>query len=189
MIFVAIFLPPLTLLWRALLFGISLILSIIWIYTFPRFINITSPIINVPLTLFFVGTFIGVAPPSFVYISAGKLCDPPYCQSPGSSYYQRNSVLKYVWRVRMVVCSLVSIIEWVIAQTESHSYLIINNHYQPKSNRMKIVLRIILKIVVTSQVKLFTRWRRRLLFSRGIKSVYSPSSLFSHSYQSCSKTG
>lgn len=36
------------------------------------FINITSPIINVPLTLFFVGTFIGVAPPSFVYISAGQ---------------------------------------------------------------------------------------------------------------------
>jgi len=36
------------------------------------FINITSPIINVPLTHFFLGTFIGVAPPSFVYISAGQ---------------------------------------------------------------------------------------------------------------------
>uniref|UniRef100_A0A8C4QN80 Transmembrane protein 41B n=1 Tax=Eptatretus burgeri TaxID=7764 RepID=A0A8C4QN80_EPTBU len=35
------------------------------------FINITSPIINVPLGVFFTGTFIGVAPPSFVAIKAG----------------------------------------------------------------------------------------------------------------------
>ncbi|KAK2143836.1 hypothetical protein LSH36_808g00123 [Paralvinella palmiformis] len=35
------------------------------------FINITSPVINVPLMPFFVGTFIGVAPPSFVAIQAG----------------------------------------------------------------------------------------------------------------------
>lgn len=35
------------------------------------FINITSPVINVPLGVFFFGTFIGVAPPSFVAINAG----------------------------------------------------------------------------------------------------------------------
>ncbi|XP_066921125.1 transmembrane protein 41B-like [Clytia hemisphaerica] len=35
------------------------------------FINITSPVLNVPLTPFFVGTFLGVAPPSFGFISAG----------------------------------------------------------------------------------------------------------------------
>uniref|UniRef100_A0A8C5LJG1 Transmembrane protein 41B n=1 Tax=Jaculus jaculus TaxID=51337 RepID=A0A8C5LJG1_JACJA len=35
------------------------------------FINITSPVINVPLKLFFIGTFLGVAPPSFVAIKAG----------------------------------------------------------------------------------------------------------------------
>ncbi|KAM8938742.1 transmembrane protein 41B [Pelodytes ibericus] len=35
------------------------------------FINITSPIINVPLKVFFWGTFLGVAPPSFVAIKAG----------------------------------------------------------------------------------------------------------------------
>uniref|UniRef100_A0A8C4SN38 Transmembrane protein 41B n=1 Tax=Erpetoichthys calabaricus TaxID=27687 RepID=A0A8C4SN38_ERPCA len=35
------------------------------------FINITSPVINVPLGVFFVGTFLGVAPPSFVAINAG----------------------------------------------------------------------------------------------------------------------
>ncbi|KAE8606221.1 hypothetical protein XENTR_v10010640 [Xenopus tropicalis] len=35
------------------------------------FINITSPVINVPLKVFFLGTFIGVAPPSFVAIKAG----------------------------------------------------------------------------------------------------------------------
>nr|XP_006642671.1 PREDICTED: transmembrane protein 41B isoform X1 [Lepisosteus oculatus] len=35
------------------------------------FINITSPVINVPLGVFFVGTFVGVAPPSFVAINAG----------------------------------------------------------------------------------------------------------------------
>ncbi|XP_064634899.1 transmembrane protein 41B-like isoform X2 [Lineus longissimus] len=35
------------------------------------FINITSPVINVPLFPFFVGTFLGVAPPSFVAIQAG----------------------------------------------------------------------------------------------------------------------
>ncbi|XP_043561823.1 transmembrane protein 41B isoform X3 [Chiloscyllium plagiosum] len=35
------------------------------------FINITSPVINVPLGVFFIGTFLGVAPPSFVAIKAG----------------------------------------------------------------------------------------------------------------------
>ncbi|XP_067128224.1 transmembrane protein 41B [Centruroides vittatus] len=35
------------------------------------FINITSPVIDVPLFHFFVGTFIGVAPPSFLAIKAG----------------------------------------------------------------------------------------------------------------------
>ncbi|KAJ7420185.1 Transmembrane protein 41B [Willisornis vidua] len=35
------------------------------------FINITSPVINVPLKVFFIGTFLGVAPPSFVAIKAG----------------------------------------------------------------------------------------------------------------------
>ncbi|KAK2914301.1 hypothetical protein QQF64_029688 [Cirrhinus molitorella] len=35
------------------------------------FINITSPVINVPLGVFFLGTFLGVAPPSFVAINAG----------------------------------------------------------------------------------------------------------------------
>lgn len=35
------------------------------------FINITSPVINVPLKVFFLGTFLGVAPPSFVAIKAG----------------------------------------------------------------------------------------------------------------------
>ncbi|XP_067850069.1 transmembrane protein 41B [Heptranchias perlo] len=35
------------------------------------FINITSPVINVPLGIFFIGTFLGVAPPSFVAIKAG----------------------------------------------------------------------------------------------------------------------
>lgn len=35
------------------------------------FINITSPVLHVPLFPFFIGTFIGVAPPSFGFISAG----------------------------------------------------------------------------------------------------------------------
>ena len=35
------------------------------------FINITSPVLNVPLLPFFLGTFVGVAPPSFGFISAG----------------------------------------------------------------------------------------------------------------------
>lgn len=35
------------------------------------FINVTSPVLHVPLTPFFVGTFLGVAPPSFGFISAG----------------------------------------------------------------------------------------------------------------------
>merc|ERR1719210_2322006 len=35
------------------------------------FINIVSPVIGVPLLPFWVGSFIGVAPPSFVFIQAG----------------------------------------------------------------------------------------------------------------------
>ena len=36
-----------------------------------RFINIVSPVIGVPLLQFWVGTFFGVAPPSFIFIQAG----------------------------------------------------------------------------------------------------------------------
>ncbi|VDM56852.1 unnamed protein product [Angiostrongylus costaricensis] len=36
------------------------------------FINIASPVLNVPFFHFFVGTFLGVAPPSFLYIQAGS---------------------------------------------------------------------------------------------------------------------
>lgn len=36
------------------------------------FINITSPVIDVPVSVFFFGTFFGVAPPSFVFVQAGK---------------------------------------------------------------------------------------------------------------------
>lgn len=36
------------------------------------FINLASPIIGVPLAPFTVGTFFGVAPPSFIAIQAGQ---------------------------------------------------------------------------------------------------------------------
>lgn len=36
------------------------------------FINIAAPVINVPIIPFWVGTFIGVAPPSFLAIQAGQ---------------------------------------------------------------------------------------------------------------------
>ncbi|VDP56351.1 unnamed protein product [Heligmosomoides polygyrus] len=36
------------------------------------FINIASPVLDVPLGVFFLGTFLGVAPPSFLYIQAGS---------------------------------------------------------------------------------------------------------------------
>ncbi|ESN90014.1 hypothetical protein HELRODRAFT_91092 [Helobdella robusta] len=35
------------------------------------FINVCSPIVNVPILPFFLGTFIGVAPPSFMVVQAG----------------------------------------------------------------------------------------------------------------------
>lgn len=36
------------------------------------FINLASPVIGVPIVPFAVGTFFGVAPPSFVAIQAGQ---------------------------------------------------------------------------------------------------------------------
>lgn len=36
------------------------------------FINIASPVMDVPFSPFFWGTFLGVAPPSFLYIQAGS---------------------------------------------------------------------------------------------------------------------
>lgn len=35
------------------------------------FINIASPVIDVPIGPFFLGTLVGVAPPSFLFIQAG----------------------------------------------------------------------------------------------------------------------
>jgi uncharacterized membrane protein YdjX (TVP38/TMEM64 family) len=36
------------------------------------FVNIASPLVNVPLHVFFIGTFFGVAPPSMLFIKAGR---------------------------------------------------------------------------------------------------------------------
>ena len=36
------------------------------------FINICSPILDVPIRIFFIGTFAGVALPSILFIQAGK---------------------------------------------------------------------------------------------------------------------
>ncbi|CAM4760876.1 unnamed protein product [Rotaria magnacalcarata] len=54
--------------------------SLLWLIIFLRitpilpnwFINICSPILDVPLGLFFAGTFAGVALPSILFIQAGK---------------------------------------------------------------------------------------------------------------------
>ncbi|XP_023717271.1 transmembrane protein 41B isoform X2 [Cryptotermes secundus] len=54
------------------------------------FINITSPIIGVPLFPFWIGTFIGVAPPSFVAIQAGQTL---YKLSASSDAWSWTSVI------------------------------------------------------------------------------------------------
>ena len=54
--------------------------SLVWFMIFLRitpilpnwFINVCSPILDVPLRAFFVGTFAGVALPSILFIQAGK---------------------------------------------------------------------------------------------------------------------
>uniref|UniRef100_A0A8D8M5H4 Transmembrane protein 41 homolog n=1 Tax=Cacopsylla melanoneura TaxID=428564 RepID=A0A8D8M5H4_9HEMI len=47
--------------------------SVIFFSFLPNwFINIAAPVVDVPIMPFYFGTFIGVAPPSFVAIQAGK---------------------------------------------------------------------------------------------------------------------
>ena len=52
------------------------------------FINIVSPVIGVPLLPFWVGSFIGVAPPSFVFIQVSLVTLSYYkslfCNSPNT---------------------------------------------------------------------------------------------------------
>lgn len=53
--------------------------DIFWYIVFLRvtpfvpnwFMNLSSPIINIPVIPFIIGTFVGVAPPSLIYIQAG----------------------------------------------------------------------------------------------------------------------
>ncbi|XP_069684781.1 transmembrane protein 41B isoform X2 [Periplaneta americana] len=54
------------------------------------FINITSPIIDVPLVPFWIGTFLGVGPPSFVAIQAGRTL---YQLSASSDAWSWTSVI------------------------------------------------------------------------------------------------
>uniref|UniRef100_A0A0A9YAC9 Transmembrane protein 41B n=1 Tax=Lygus hesperus TaxID=30085 RepID=A0A0A9YAC9_LYGHE len=49
------------------------------------FINIAAPVINVPLWPFWLGTFLGVAPPSFLAIQAGKTLNQLSSTSAGLS--------------------------------------------------------------------------------------------------------
>ncbi|XP_067002522.1 transmembrane protein 41B [Anabrus simplex] len=54
------------------------------------FINIASPVIGVPLMPFWIGTFVGVAPPSFVAIQAGQTL---HDLSTASDAWSWNSVM------------------------------------------------------------------------------------------------
>jgi uncharacterized membrane protein YdjX (TVP38/TMEM64 family) len=58
------------------------------------FINLTSPIINIPLHSFLVGTFIGVAPPSLIHIQGGKTLNELVSTS---SVFSFNSILVLVF--------------------------------------------------------------------------------------------
>jgi uncharacterized membrane protein YdjX (TVP38/TMEM64 family) len=58
------------------------------------FINLTSPIINIPLFPFLLGTFLGVAPPSLVYIQAGKTLNDLVSTS---SVFSAQSVIALVF--------------------------------------------------------------------------------------------
>jgi uncharacterized membrane protein YdjX (TVP38/TMEM64 family) len=65
------------------------------------FINITSPLVDVPLKPFFIGTFLGVAPPSFVAIHAGTTL-----QKLTSS----ASILSWTSVVMLIVFATISVI-------------------------------------------------------------------------------
>ena len=65
------------------------------------FINLCSPVINVPLFPFAVGSFIGVAPPSAFYVTAGQTL-----QTLTSS----SSVVTWETMAMLVVASLVALL-------------------------------------------------------------------------------
>jgi uncharacterized membrane protein YdjX (TVP38/TMEM64 family) len=57
------------------------------------FMNLTSPLLNVPLIPFVLGTFVGVAPPSLIYIQAGTTLNT---LANSSSVFSVKSVLALV---------------------------------------------------------------------------------------------
>lgn len=72
------------------------------------FINITSPVLNVPLWPFAFGTFIGVAPPSFGFISAGvELYE---LTTTGDAFSFKSIVF-------VVVCALISLLPVILRRT------------------------------------------------------------------------
>lgn len=71
------------------------------------FINLTAPVIGVPLVPFAVGTFLGVAPPSFVAIQAGQTL---HTMSASDSTFSWTSV------VMLAVFAVVSLIPVFLKQ-------------------------------------------------------------------------
>jgi len=67
------------------------------------FMNIASPVIDVPLSPFFWGTFIGVAPPSFFYIQAGTTL-----QQMTSA--EQMSILSWSTVLPLAICALLSLL-------------------------------------------------------------------------------
>ncbi|XP_021924432.1 transmembrane protein 41B isoform X2 [Zootermopsis nevadensis] len=65
------------------------------------FINIASPIIGVPLFTFWIGTFVGVAPPSFVAIQAGQTLYK--LSAPGDAWSWTSVVVLAVFAVLSLV--------------------------------------------------------------------------------------
>ncbi|XP_043268184.1 transmembrane protein 41B [Venturia canescens] len=77
------------------------------------FINLASPVIGVPLMPFIVGTFFGVAPPSFVAIQAGQTLNKLTSSSDAFSW---NSI------IILCIFALVSILPVIFKQKYSKKF-------------------------------------------------------------------
>lgn len=77
------------------------------------FINLASPVIGVPLVPFTVGTFFGVAPPSFVAIQAGKTL---HNLTSSSDAWSWNSV------IILCIFALLSLVPVLYKQKLKHKF-------------------------------------------------------------------
>ncbi|KAH0623920.1 hypothetical protein JD844_007119 [Phrynosoma platyrhinos] len=100
----------------------SLFFFLLFLRLFPMtpnwFLNLTSPILNIPVTQFFFSVFIGLIPYNFVCVQTGSIL---------SQITSLDAIFSWSTLLKMLAVAMVALIPGTLIKQFSHKHLNLDN--------------------------------------------------------------